>query len=60
MYQVTICHPKFHDGSTDGSTDGLGYTQDTPDALDMSPPSAPHYTVPPERDLAAYLRKNGS
>lgn len=55
LYQVTICHPRFYDGSNDGSGDA----QVTTKASEMSPPSAREFTIPPERDIESYLlRRN--
>jgi Helix-turn-helix domain len=49
-------HPRFYDGSNDG----LGEAQFTPNAHQISPPHAREFTVPPERDLGAYLGRERS
>lgn len=50
IYQVTICPPKVHDGSNDGSGDA-GVTRSV---HEMSPPGA---RMSPY-DLEAYIRRN--
>jgi hypothetical protein len=52
LYQVKDFHPRLYNGSIDG----LGEAQYTPNVHQISPPRAQEFTVPPERDLEAYLK----
>lgn len=53
LYQVTKCPPRFNDGSNDG----LGDAQVTPNVHQMSPPDTDTVTPSPEYDLGAYLQR---
>jgi hypothetical protein len=54
LYRVKILHPITY-SSNDGSNDGSGELGFTPNAQQISPPGTREFTVPPERDIEAYL-----
>lgn len=53
LYQVTISHPRFNDGSNDG----LGDAQVTPKGDQVSPPAARGVTPSQGYDLEEYLQQ---
>lgn len=55
---VKDIHP-ISNGSNDGSNDGLGESLYTPSVHQISPPPTREFTVPPERDIRAYLKERG-